>query len=99
MTNSDDTAGKIIAAIAGAIGAATLEEKLLIPPRLAREREEGYNEGYATRDRELQPILAQCERERTLLREEHAKQQHEITELKKRIDDLTRKKETAPRMN
>lgn len=71
----------VIASIIDGIGASAMEEKLQVPARLKKARSEAFNEGYASRDKELQPLIRESGHERELLKNKIVEQERQVVSL------------------
>lgn len=88
MVNNNEAEGKlnaILTVVVDAIGASAIEEKLLIPARLQKARNEAFNEGYTARDKELQKIIRESEHERELFKNENRNLARQIESLNQQL--------------
>jgi len=88
MVNNSEVEGKlnaILEVVVDTIGASAIEEKLLVPARLLKARNEAYNDGYADRDRELQKIIRESEHEKEVLKNESRSLTRQIESLSQQL--------------
>ncbi len=88
MVNNNEAEGKlnaILTVVVDTIGTSAIEEKLLIPVRLQKARNEAFNDGYTARDKELQKIIRESEHESELLKNENRNLARQIESLNQQL--------------
>lgn len=85
QSESESKLDAVLASIINAVGTAPIEEKLQVPARLKKARSEAFNEGYTSRNKELQPLIRESEHENELLKSKITEQVRQIVALQQSL--------------